>query len=45
MEQAFELKGEVGKLIDAATSENLIGPDWQLNMQICEKINKTPKEG
>jgi hypothetical protein len=43
--QAFELKGEVGKLIDAATNEGLIGPDWQMNMQICEKVNTLPKEG
>lgn len=43
--QAFDLKGEVGRLIDIATSDTLIGPDWEMNQQICDKIELNPKEG
>eukprot|EP00286_Rhodomonas_abbreviata_P006735 CAMPEP_0181324014 /NCGR_PEP_ID=MMETSP1101-20121128/20113_1 /TAXON_ID=46948 /ORGANISM="Rhodomonas abbreviata, Strain Caron Lab Isolate" /LENGTH=307 /DNA_ID=CAMNT_0023432121 /DNA_START=106 /DNA_END=1026 /DNA_ORIENTATION=- len=43
-QEAFDIKGEVGRLIDIATSETLLGADWQQNLQICDKINAGGKE-
>ena len=38
--EAFELQGEIGRLVDVATADSLLGTvDWQLNMQICDKVN------
>ena len=38
--EAFEIQGEIGRLVDAATGDSLLGTvDWQLNMQICDKVN------
>ena len=36
--EAFEIQGELGRLVDAATSEMQLGVDWQANMQICDKV-------
>jgi len=44
-EEAFEIKGEVGRLIDVATQATLLAPDLQVNMKICDTINGNPKEG
>ena len=29
-------------LVERATSESLIGPDWTLNLQICDMLNHDP---
>lgn len=44
-QEAFDIKGEVGRLVDAATCETLVGPDWQLNMQIVQKVNSSSEAG
>ena len=36
--EAFEIQGELGRLVDAATSEMQLSVDWQANMQICDKV-------
>lgn len=28
----------VGREIEQATSENLVSPNWSLNMQICDEV-------
>lgn len=32
-----------GKLIDDATSELLLGPDWGRNLQICDILSTDPE--
>lgn len=43
-QDAFDIKGEVGRLVDIATSETLLGADWQQNLQICDKVNAGGKD-
>jgi len=40
--EAFEIQGELGRLVDAATSEMQLGVDWGANMQICDKVLDEP---
>jgi len=32
-------QSQVGRMIESATREDALGPDWGLNMQICDLIN------
>lgn len=34
----FEFMTPVGKLIEAATSENLVSANWGMNLQICDEV-------
>ncbi len=43
-QEAFDIKGEVGRLVDIATSETLLCADLQQNLQICDKVNAGGKE-
>jgi hypothetical protein len=44
-QQVFDIKTEIGRLVDAATSETLLGPDRAQNFRICETVNGNPKDG
>lgn len=44
-QQVFDIKTEIGKMVDAATSETLLGPDRTQNVRVCEAVNANPKDG
>uniref|UniRef100_A0A7S0Z2N1 VHS domain-containing protein n=1 Tax=Hemiselmis tepida TaxID=464990 RepID=A0A7S0Z2N1_9CRYP len=44
-EDAFDINGEVGRLIDVACSESTTAPDRQIILKICDTINANPREG
>jgi hypothetical protein len=46
-QQVFDIKTEIGRLVDAATSETLLGPDRGQNIRVCEAVNSNsnPKDG
>jgi hypothetical protein len=44
-QQVFDIKTEIGRMVDAATSETLLGPDRAQNFRICETVNGNPKDG
>ena len=37
---AFEIQGELGRMVDEATADSLRAVDWGLNMHICDRVNK-----
>jgi hypothetical protein len=40
-----DLLTAVGQLIDQATSESLLAPDWALNIAVCDAINHDTNDG
>jgi len=40
-----DLLTPVGQLIDQATSESLLAPDWALNLAVCDAINHDTNDG
>jgi hypothetical protein len=41
---AFEIQGELGRLVEEATDDNQLGVDWQRMMRICDKVS-LPRRG
>jgi len=39
MKELFQGQTPADKIVEDATSENLDGPDWNLNLEICDLIN------
>ncbi|KAK3154987.1 hypothetical protein QOZ80_2BG0197430 [Eleusine coracana subsp. coracana] len=39
MKELFQGQTPADKIVEDATSENLDGPDWNLNLEICDMIN------
>lgn len=39
MKEFFQGSSQVDKIVEEATSENLHGPDWATNLEICDMIN------
>ncbi|KAK8925979.1 hypothetical protein KSP39_PZI018966 [Platanthera zijinensis] len=39
MKEFFQGSSQVDKIVEEATSENLDGPDWAANLEICDMIN------
>ncbi|CAL9202290.1 unnamed protein product [Musa hybrid cultivar] len=39
MKELFQGQNQAEKIVEEATSENLEGPDWSANLEICDMIN------
>lgn len=39
MKEFFQVSSQVEKIVEEATLENLDGPDWTANLEICDMIN------
>ncbi|KAG6499001.1 TOM1-like protein 1 [Zingiber officinale] len=39
MKELFQGQNQAEKIVEEATSENLDGPDWSANLEICDMIN------
>ena len=39
-QETFEIKGEIGLMVDDATSEELMAADMNLNRGICQKCRR-----
>ncbi|XP_042438813.1 TOM1-like protein 1 isoform X1 [Zingiber officinale] len=39
MKEIFQGQNQAEKIVEEATSENLEGPDWSSNLEICDMIN------
>lgn len=39
MKELFQGQTQADKIVEEATSENMDGPDWDANMEICDMIN------
>jgi hypothetical protein len=37
-----ENAAELVTLVDKATAEELSGPEWQLNLMVCDAVNAAP---
>jgi hypothetical protein len=39
------MQSEIGKAVENATSELLIGPDWSMNLAVCDMVNSRGEVG